>query len=318
MRRAETGGFLLAVVAILALATFAYIGYMFSRDPEKAEIVADGVEEATEGNDAPNVEVTTVATFESQAIHDKYVELGYPDSENLPVELADMIEAAYAEGKLPIVDQLARQDSEARALIVSAAEFEESNPNYCGLYGQELCFLVYIDDVGVDVLSVFNGIQDGSQGMSGSPIIEQFIDDRNLLVVVASGDGPESTEIGYAVPVETGGLFEVARMHAVLSSPQSTQIEVNEFELTFVMEELGQKVAGDIVINDLRVAVSDSEGDLGVIEGSYNSDTEMAVSIDYAGSYQNGVFTYGQEDAYVRVLGNLYRYNGATFTEVIE
>lgn len=68
MRKQETGGVLLVVVTLVALATFAYIGFVLTRDPEKAEIVSEGVEEATEGADEEEKtgvepDVTAVATL---------------------------------------------------------------------------------------------------------------------------------------------------------------------------------------------------------------------------------------------------------------
>lgn len=322
----EAGGALLALVAIVAIATFAYIGFMLSRDPQKAAVVAEGVEEATEGTAEDAIEVTTVATNESKLIHDTYIELGYPDDDGLPKLLTNAIASAYEAGKLPIVDQLFASTDEGagHAAIVSAAVPGEVNPNVCGLYGQELCFLVYHNDLGTKVLTVFDAMSGSPHAKIGSPVLERFADDRQtLLFVSATGDGPESHETGYAVLLDVpGSVFEVARVDAVLTPPMSTAVSVRgepQHSLTFVMEEVGRKVAGDITITDMRIAVSDGTKDLGVIEGSYNADTETVVSVDYAKTFADSFFN--ADDWFginVWVLGNLYRYDGNTLSEVIE
>ncbi|MBI1908413.1 hypothetical protein HYS28_03280 [Candidatus Uhrbacteria bacterium] len=320
MRRFETGGFLLGVVAVMAVATFAYIGFMLARDPQKAETVSEGIEEATETTE---VVAATEATAESQALHDRYVALGYPDDAALPAEFVAEILVAYESGKLPVVDQLAHGDDGNYAVIVSAAEIGAPNPNYCGLYGQDVCFLLYHDDEGTEVLTVFDAIRGSPQATMGSPILEEFLGDGSLLVVAASGDGPEVNEKGYAVvPGSPGNVFEVAAVSMTLSPPLRATVSVRgeaEHALTFAMEETGQKVAGDLVITDMRIAVSDDSGDLGVLEGSYNADTETAVSVDYAKTFSDSLFVIDDRFGInVWVLGTLYRYDGSTFTEVTE
>lgn len=319
----ERGGLLLSIVAAVAIATFGYIAAVLFVDPQKADTVSDGVEEATEGDaNEPITPTEAEADPAAQAIYDRYVELGYPSVSDMPEDFTQQILDAWANDDITQVQYEPYNETDF-AVIAGVTDY-----GYCGGYGQELCFVLIGDDNVTYVAMVIDAIRESPNFTMENAKLEGFLGNNRFLVTRAFGDAGTFWEKGYAVDYTTGEATEIAELKFE-GDPGPFRVAYTDSALGFAVEDKGEEVAGDITIYNKTVTVSDTKGDLMTIEGSYNPYTEELIDIDFARTYTyqfdydpeiygydplREVMPYNEKGLYVWILGKLYYYDPETRT----
>lgn len=148
-------------------------------------------------------------------LRERYVEEGYPAADQISDELADEIWNAFVDKKLYIIDEVSDGYYPQTIYLVSVADPDEVNYEYCGLYSPGLCLAIYERGDERRILQTFIGMRGApvESVVMGNVQFDQFLPDaETLLLTTSTGDGPGGERVYWAMNIETGEMQKVVTM----------------------------------------------------------------------------------------------------------
>ncbi len=186
-----------------------------------------------------------VAEGTAKDLRDEFIALGYPTAETMPTEFEQKLLAAYNDGDLYTINAL--DDGYVRKVaLVSVADTTEVNYEYCGMYSEGLCFIVYELDGEQEIVKMF-------VGMRGAPLesyevghvaLEQFLADANgVLYSTSFGDGPGGYQKYLTLDLDSGEAIELAK--------QAFGYDGDSGKVRYVFTQADQEVILELTVSEV-------------------------------------------------------------------
>ncbi len=301
MRKLETGGALIVVVALVAIATFAYIGAVLWRSPQKAELIAEGVQEATENPTDSATDPAEKIMRDGREITDAYEAAGYPDAASLSESFRASIVAAFEKGSLNEIDRIVNENGDYAVLVGMT---DDSN---CYTLGEQMCVeAIIVHDAAGTRLAHIESVLKSKRYRIPNAVLLRFTE-HELFFVRGFGDAGYATETGYVIDTKSLLVTEGTTYRSEGDGGPETITRGNT-TLSLEITSKDQTVFPDMPsMREYTVKVSDDSGVLLTREEIIDISKTHVIDINHAVS-----LTEPTDNIAFSVLGHLYLYISAT------
>ena len=288
-----------ALVALIIILSIGYLLLIAVRDyTELGSYSESFVEQQQNKQNALELESEEIAEFADPqvvAIIEAYRQLEYAVAAEVSDEFTQLVASAYRDEILVTADELTVDDDK---FVIVTAPTREYNQEFCGLYGQQMCFILHDDGEMILILNIMDFLVREQTfepdfefdmndplfaNMSGAHwMLEDYIeDDEVLLVSSGMGDAGTSSLLVHAIDLATTEIVEVVVAEA--SYDQPTILYRDDFKLLINFEY--EPAEDDL--NHHFGTIENEDGDILAEIDEVNEDYLSADMIDLIDTYEH-------------------------------
>ncbi|MFH1712340.1 MAG: hypothetical protein ABH846_03860 [Patescibacteria group bacterium] len=243
----------IALAGVIILLSVAYLLLIAIRDyTDLGNFSESYLEQDSKGEIALDRENEAIAEFADPKvieIIEVYRQQNYVLASDVTDEFTDLVTEAYRDDIFVLASELEINNNEK--IVIVTAPTREFNQEFCGLYGQEMCFILYDNGENVKILNImdflireqtfepdfeFNMDDPLFANMSGSHwMLEEYIKDEDVVFISAGiGDAGASGLTYYALDLKTTAKTEIVSIDSSIGEP--TIIQRDDTILVFNFE----------------------------------------------------------------------------------